>query len=253
MGKYSGILLCSDFDGTLSYEGKISDENKRAIKAFTDEGGLFTVASGRYYSYLLPFLEGLDINAPLITLNGAVLYDMDKASVVAESFTKGLTQEYISKIFDEVEGIERIIFYMKDEMPSFTPAEKSRVGELDLSGVYKIMVRVENDKEVSRRAINKIKSFTPDTFEVARSWYWGIEVQSIECTKAPATRELARIVGANTLVCVGDFENDIGMIREADIGYAVENSADALLAVADRITVSVEDHAIAKIIEDLAR
>ena len=43
------------------------------------------------------------------------------------------------------------------------------------------------------------------------------------------------------------------MIRDADIGYAVENAADSLKAVADRITVSARDGAIAKIIDDLGK
>ena len=59
------------------------------------------------------------------------------------------------------------------------------------------------------------------------------------------------MTGAHTLICVGDFENDIDMVRDADIGYAVENAVDELKAVADRITVNVNDGAIAKIIEDI--
>ena len=42
-------------------------------------------------------------------------------------------------------------------------------------------------------------------------------------------------------------------LKNAAIGYAVANASDDLKAVADRITVSNEEHAIAKIIEDLAR
>ena len=52
-------------------------------------------------------------------------------------------------------------------------------------------------------------------------------------------------------MCVGDFENDISMIKEADIGYAVGNAADELKAVADRITVNAADGAIAKIIYEI--
>ncbi|MBQ2716718.1 MAG: HAD hydrolase family protein, partial [Clostridia bacterium] len=37
----------------------------------------------------------------------------------------------------------------------------------------------------------------------------------------------------------------------ADIGYAVGNATDSLKAVADRVTVNVREHAIAKIIEEL--
>jgi hydroxymethylpyrimidine pyrophosphatase-like HAD family hydrolase len=41
------------------------------------------------------------------------------------------------------------------------------------------------------------------------------------------------------------------MVRDADVGYAVANAVDSLKAVADKITVSVEDAAIARIIEEL--
>ena len=56
---------------------------------------------------------------------------------------------------------------------------------------------------------------------------------------------------SDLLVCVGDFENDFDMVRDADIGYAVANAADSLKGVADRITVSARDGAIARIIEEL--
>ena len=47
MGKFDGILLCSDWDGTLSDSGNIPKANIDAIRYFQREGGLFTFASGR--------------------------------------------------------------------------------------------------------------------------------------------------------------------------------------------------------------
>ena len=39
MGKFDGMLLASDFDGTLYYNGNISEENLKDIKYFQDNGG----------------------------------------------------------------------------------------------------------------------------------------------------------------------------------------------------------------------
>jgi len=50
---------------------------------------------------------------------------------------------------------------------------------------------------------------------------------------------------------VGDFENDIDMIKAADIGYAVGNATDDVKKIADRITVSNDKAAIARIIEEI--
>ena len=54
-----------------------------------------------------------------------------------------------------------------------------------------------------------------------------------------------------TVIAAGDNENDLTMLREADIGYAVENAIPQLKAAADRITVSCDRGAIARIIEDI--
>lgn len=48
-GKFFGYLICTDCDGTLTYDiGKVSEKNVRAIKYFQSEGGLFTLATGRF-------------------------------------------------------------------------------------------------------------------------------------------------------------------------------------------------------------
>ena len=64
---------------------------------------------------------------------------------------------------------------------------------------------------------------------------------------------IKEFTGASHLVCVGDYENDIPMIKAADIGYAVGNAVPPLKAVADRVTVDCRDHALAHIIGELEK
>ena len=46
MGKFDGILLCTDLDDTLlTTDKRVSDENSKAIEYFKSEGGLFTFAT----------------------------------------------------------------------------------------------------------------------------------------------------------------------------------------------------------------
>ena len=43
MGKFDGMLICTDLDGTLLEKNKsISEENHNAIEYFKSEGGIFT-------------------------------------------------------------------------------------------------------------------------------------------------------------------------------------------------------------------
>ena len=72
-------------------------------------------------------------------------------------------------------------------------------------------------------------------------------------SKRTASHKLKEALGAHTLICVGDFENDISMVEGADIGYAVGNACDDLKAVADRVTVHASEGAIKAIIEDIEK
>ena len=53
-------------------------------------------------------------------------------------------------------------------------------------------------------------------------------------------------------IAVGDYNNDIAMVKAAGVGYAVANAVDELKAVADKITVSNNEHAIARIIKEIS-
>ena len=67
MGKFDGILICSDIDGTIlenSTFGSIFEKNAEAVKYFTDNGGRFTFITGRYKFFLRDMPLYPLINAP---------------------------------------------------------------------------------------------------------------------------------------------------------------------------------------------
>ena len=78
-------------------------------------------------------------------------------------------------------------------------------------------------------------------------------MQNSEADKGKGARMLADILGGvKLLVCAGDYENDISMIEQADIGYAVANAHPSVKAAADRVTKrECLEGAIAEIIYDL--
>ena len=78
MGKFDGVLIATDIDGTLinsSFE--LSIENKTAIDYFKAEGGIFTIATGRLCDYLKEKEFDALVNCPVIVLNGAAVYDFE--------------------------------------------------------------------------------------------------------------------------------------------------------------------------------
>ena len=76
MGKFTGLLLASDFDDTL-YDShcRVPERNLRAIRYFIAQGGRFTVATGRAHRTFQPHYASVPINAPVVLSNGAAIYD----------------------------------------------------------------------------------------------------------------------------------------------------------------------------------
>ena len=114
---------------------------------------------------------------------------------------------------------------------------------------YKILLHV--DAEYSDEIKEKVVRLSGERYAVSRSWVNGIEIQEDYYDKGKTARRLANMVGADKLICVGDYENDLSMILEADLGVAMGNAVDVLKQKADRITASVTEDGIARLIESL--
>ena len=67
-------LIAIDLDDTLlASDLKISDANKNSILKAIDKGVLVTIATGRMYKSVLPFINELKITVPVIAFQGAYI------------------------------------------------------------------------------------------------------------------------------------------------------------------------------------
>lgn len=95
---------------------------------------------------------------------------------------------------------------------------------------------------------SKLLSLYGDEVDVFRSWPYGVEIQNIEATKGTAIKFMKEYTGAARSVAIGNYENDVSMIKAADVGVAVGNCFDECINAADIITVPCEEHSVADLI-----
>ena len=108
MKDFSDILICSDFDGTLFNE-KVSDTDADAIRYFQEHGGAFTLCTGRFPTVLKDKnVSNLSPNAPMICMNGALIYDLKTEKKLFEEIMSADIAEPILKICEKHEDIENI-------------------------------------------------------------------------------------------------------------------------------------------------
>lgn len=255
--KYDGYLICSDCDGTLTnHLQQLPPENRKAIAYFQQNGGLFTVATGRSPSYIsgLPAM-GLTVNAPIIAVNGALIYDPVQARPLYELPLDDSAWEAFAFACKECDSLERAQIVNIEGAHVWQPGGNQTV-EMLMDSVakpwYKFLFVTHTEAEMAllREALENRYG---GHYRFDRSWPVGLEMHSRKSGKGECLARLRELIGRpiHTTIGVGDYENDISLLKMADIGIAVDNAIDCVKRIADRVTVSNEEAAIAKIIYGL--
>ena len=245
MGKYDGILICSDLDGTLcELGGKISKQNLEAIEYFIENGGRFSLSTGRSPQYAKKLEDsGLYCNAPIIALNGAMIYDIQKEKIL---YQNPVDYDKISDITEFLKEygshLNEAVYHSYDTVESFE--------DIIDKVLYKILF-VCKDSDNAKKFRKALEDKYNEGFFIVNSWDAGVEILDKKSTKGECVLKMREFLDVDKIICVGDYENDISMLLNADISYAVSNAIPEVKAAASRITVSNEEHALAKIINEL--
>ena len=117
--------------------------------------------------------------------------------------------------------------------------------------VFKILFI--QDEEVTVAMQKDLKEKFGNKFRFDTSWPNGLEIQRVDSGKGIAVEYLKKHFNQHihTTIGVGDQENDISLLQNCDIGYAVGNAKENVKKLADRVTVPNTENAIKAIIEDL--
>lgn len=255
MGKYEGYLIATDFDGTFAGPGAvISRENSLAIRHFQAGGGLFTIASGRIPSFLARYSEDFVANAPLICTNGTVICDQDSLKILhCMTFSEGI--DGFVRCLYEREDVNQLLVSGPDADKIWLDTHKAPFSPALLANVPKPWCRLlcVQSPEQTLALRDEMLSRFGGQYEFNRSWSEGLEVIPKGSGKGACLTWIRKYLGdrVHTTIGVGDYENDLTLIRDADIGCAVGNAIDECKQAADRVIVPHTEHAIAAIIESL--
>lgn len=253
MGKFDGILIASDWDGTLFYNGDVSSENVKAIEYFIKNGGYFTICSGRYFNFLKLHSDKVKSNTYSICLNGAYIANVESGEVFYKKACDDRLFEYIELLFIKLDEYDKIMLYPydSDEPLTYYKAEYAKNTEEIKQRNYFKAVLYAKDDAAGDKGKEHAKKYELDGYCAVRSFKTSLEILLLENTKGVAIKRLAEHLGAKLTIAVGDYENDISMLRAADVGYAVANATDEVKMSADKVTVDYSNSAIAKVIEDI--
>ncbi len=265
MGKFDGILICTDLDGTLlGSDREISPDNISAIEYFKSEGGFFTFVTGRSSHIAGKIYEKVSPNTPYVCLNGGGIYDGEVNKYLTfETVPKAEVLEildFISETIPEM-GIqvntEKAIYFSREStaMQDFRditgyPDNMKDYKEIE-EPIQKILFAHRDDAKIKALSEELLAHPLADKFDFIQSERTLYEILPKGVNKGKGMKKLADILGTDKTVAVGDYYNDISMIKAAKVGIAVANAVSEAKEAADIVTVDNDHSAIAKIIHDI--
>lgn len=265
-------LICLDMDGTLlNSSGKISPGNLQAIKSAHEKGVKVTICTGRVFTSAAYYGSLLGVKVPIIALNGAYIREKDKDEVIYKSVLGTHRCRKILKV------LKKYGIYAHFNAPDMIFTEKiiyssegySRINK-DLPDEWKINIQVSEDWErvfekygdyITKciaidddvKKIRKAKEelLQDEEIEVVSSWYNNIEIMCKGVSKGRAVKVLSGFynIKREEIMCIGDNENDISMIKYAGLGVAMGNAEEFVKNEADFVTDKNDEDGVARAIE----
>lgn len=261
MGIYDGIYLYTDMDGTLLDDDKnIPEVNLRALKRFTDEGGMFGAATGRSPHNLSFFPEVLPLTAPSILDNGGVLYDvLGRKYIECTYIPKQKSMELVYRLLEispeaSVQMYTREAIYQANLSPDrWVDPLIAKEGIIerpmrpeDVPGEWiKIVLCLPEEKLHKTLDMIDLEAMRKDFAAVVSGKIY-FEFLSPGRTKGSGVASMRKKnPSIKKILAIGDYYNDMDMLEQADIAGVPENAPDDIKATADYIVCDNNQGAVA--------
>lgn len=272
MGKFDGCLLACDVDGTLVCGDIFPENNIRKIAEFVSEGGTFSLATGRSVGAVNMVLSRIkELIGPSVVANGCMIYNYQKDEVVLNSTIPDDVKELVFEAAEKFEGFGIEIhngwktFLYKDE-PEVRDhqsyegldgkvATRSEVEHLGWNKALFTNVNPDEHKKIDEFFEERCKNAVcvPTNADIYGRKRHYREILPTGVNKASALSELVKILGVKKggFFAIGDYMNDISMLKIADISACPENSPSEVKEVCDFHTTQAQNGAVADFIDYL--
>ena len=269
-------LVAIDMDGTLlNSDHEVSERNKKALKKARELGVNIAITTGRLFCSARYYSDLIGIDTPVIASNGSYIKNKFNDTAILENpmpkdvaikiynivKKHGLTVNFNSwdtLIREDFIPENHAYYIMNQDLP-----EEKRVKFLvcediiptleDFQGniLKGIVFEDEKNKDNLWAAKEELKDTFGDKLHVVSSGDNNFEVMMGNSSKGNAVAYLAESLGIkpDEVMCIGDSENDISMIKYAGVGVAMGNGLDIVKEVADYVTDTNNNSGVGKAIE----
>ncbi|MFI6095218.1 HAD family hydrolase [Lentzea sp. NPDC051213] len=254
-------LIATDLDGTLLRNDRtVSRRTLDALRAATEAGAEVVLMTARPPR----FVDALGLVGTAVCSNGAIVYDIGAREVVeirplAVAAARKVAASLRAAVPSVGFGVETgrnlryepsYVLRMPEDAAGELPVE-SMDALWEVPFVKLLAYSAEHTADFMVAAAEAVAA---GEAEFTHSGGHGLlEVSALGVSKAGTLAKLCagRGITAHDVVAFGDMPNDLTILQWAGLGYAMGNAHEAVLAAADRRTLTNEQDGVAVALEDL--
>ncbi len=272
------FLFVTGFDGALYDEKEgITPYVMFELNQMLHDGLPFTIATERTPASLVSDLKGVDLQLPVIAMDGAVLYDVKDKRYLA---TNGLDRELADRIcalmdkkgyhyFRNVVWENVLLIFYNDFKHFKNEAEKQTYlsnrrspyrnyvnGEVPKSGIIVYILLVLKDAEadaleaeLKEMDTEKELHFLRDKSETPEG-YCHLKIYHKNATKEFMLRRLMEDLPQKKYVAFGSNKNDLSMLSAAELSYA---TVDAIVDAVNASHYQLKGHGGDSVVRQISR
>jgi hypothetical protein len=253
-------LLAVDLDGTLLDDAKqVSPQTTEALARVAERGVRVVIASARPPRSVRSIYRHLGLDTWQINYNGALVWDEPGQKTVHHvPMTGPLTRRMVDVARDMYEEVlvtcEILDRWYTDRIDTTLSTETGKTFTPDFVGpidefcgnrdITKLLLLAE-PRIVLRIEALLAEQFGPEVSIVKTDDHM-LQVMDRKASKALALRYVADHYGVpmRQTIAIGDAPNDVGMIKTAGIGVAMDNAHPLVKEAADWVAPSNNDHGV---------
>lgn len=263
-------LIAIDLDATLlQSDHTISEKTVETLKRAKANGMRVMINTGRSYAEAKPYIEQLDFINYISMANGSLIYDRKNDDFIQ---IYNMDLELIKTVHEKsVKYADEITFVVTGEVDTLADKifENSKgvaqhrdlCGEGALRLENNLMKKLEDmfiakglligDNEYLKLVKSDIENCLGDKIQLLFSLPGALEVLDPHMDKSNSLKFIMEKyrIDSSEIIAIGDGENDIGMIKSAGVGVAMQNASEKLKSVADFVTLSNNENGVAFAIE----
>jgi 5-amino-6-(5-phospho-D-ribitylamino)uracil phosphatase len=252
-------LVAVDLDGTLLNDSKqISDQTVKALSCAVDRGIRVVIASARPPRSVRQIYSALKLDTWQINYNGALIWDEPAKKVI---FHRPMPCELVRRLIDAARSrfpsvlvsCEILDRWYTDRFDQSYTTETGRMFKPDVIAAFDefcvqpiTKLLLLGDRPMIDQLETMLTAANDGNVTIVRTDPQLLQIMDRYVSKAAALQMVVEHyqIPLENVMAIGDAPNDVGIVKIAGIGVAMDNGSESVKNVADWIAPSNNDHGV---------